>query len=261
MSVEKEIGFFPVSDWTDVGVTGYDVNIFGTTIMERPCNLGSAVLEGNCAVGAFSYFNGRSHVSNTSIGRYCSFGPEIMMNPGNHPVDWFSSHPFVCDPADASTGMKKFPEYKSIIAEIVPGTHNIHRSNGVRIGNDVWIGVRAIIMGGVTIGDGAIVAAGAVVTRDVPPYAIVAGVPARVIRLRFSEGVVERLLKAQWWKYDMSPLAAQADYSKVEEVLDLIESKRQDGSLTIFSPRRYELRRGPSGPIARAIESFKEDEK
>ena len=80
------------------------------------------------------------------------------------------------------------------------------------IGNDVWIGAHAQIKSGITIGTGSIVAAGAVVTKDVPPYAIVGGVPAKIIRYRFPEETVEKLLKSEWWKLSDKEIAARAEY-------------------------------------------------
>ncbi|WP_082504645.1 CatB-related O-acetyltransferase [Methylobacterium sp. Leaf111] len=118
-----------------------------------------------------------------SIGRYCSIagGVSIMLG-GNHRTDWITTFPFnVLDPvASAYTGH--------------PATNG-----DVRIGNDVWLGISCRIMSGVTVGDGACVAAGAVVTRDVPPYAIVGGVPAKVIRMRFTPEQIAALLEIRWW--------------------------------------------------------------
>jgi virginiamycin A acetyltransferase len=79
----------------------------------------------------------------------------------------------------------------------------------ITIGNDVWIGARAVILDGITIGDGAIVGACAVVTKDVPPYAVVAGVPARVIRYRFSEKKIRTLLELQWWEWSPEEIKAR----------------------------------------------------
>ena len=94
------------------------------------------------------------------------------------------------------------------------------------IGNDVWIGRNAIIMDGVTVGTGAIVGAAAVVTKDVPPYAIVAGVPARIIRYRFDEGTVKRLLANRWWDYPEEFIATRLKFDDVEQCLDVLERNR-----------------------------------
>ncbi|WP_283205842.1 CatB-related O-acetyltransferase [Methylobacterium cerastii] len=120
-----------------------------------------------------------------TIGRYCSIaaGVSIMLG-GNHRTDWVTTFPFgVLDPAAAA--------------------HTGHpATNGdVRIGNDVWLGDSCRILSGVTVGDGACVATGALVTRDVPPYAIVGGVPARIIRLRFSPDQIAAMLEIRWWDW------------------------------------------------------------
>jgi hypothetical protein len=94
------------------------------------------------------------------------------------------------------------------------------------IGNDVWTGHNVNIMAGVSVGDGAIVGAGSVVTKDVPPFAIVAGVPARVVRMRFSEAIIERLLRVKWWDLELSELSG-LPFRDVERCLDRIEEIRE----------------------------------
>jgi virginiamycin A acetyltransferase len=145
---------------------------------------------GQIAVGAHTY--GRPKVrfaesgSRLTIGRYGSIadGVEILLG-GNHRLDWITTYPFPALPGI-------WPE--------AAGLDGSHVSNGdVSIGHDVWLGSQCIILSGVTIGHGAVVAARAVVTRDVPPYAIVAGNPARVVRRRLSDAQIEALLAKRWW--------------------------------------------------------------
>lgn len=123
--------------------------------------------------------------SNLMVGNFTSFanGVEVYLG-GEHRTDWVTTFPF------------------SVLwkcAEGIPG-HPSSRGD-VQIGNDVWVGAEAVVLSGVRIGDGAVVGARAVVTRDVPPYAIVAGNPARLIRFRFSEDQIEKLLKIAWWEW------------------------------------------------------------
>lgn len=122
------------------------------------------------------------------IGKYCSIAAEttFIMNGGNHITTWLTTYPFPIFREGWETADP--PEW--------PNRGNTH------IGNDVWLGHRSTIMPGVTVGDGAIVASAAVVTRDVEPYAIVGGNPAAVIRSRFDAATVERLLAVAWWDWD-----------------------------------------------------------
>jgi len=169
----------------------------------RACELEpySHILEGLVlprGMGAFSYAVSPlpPHVS---VGRYCSIATRVEFIESEHPTDWVSSSPFSYSPQ----GLQGFRDYliekgeKAFILH--PGAQ--FRDQPVTIGHDVWIGQGASFTGGVTVGDGAIVAARAMVTRDVPPYAIVGGTPARIIRMRFPEPLAERLRALAWWRY------------------------------------------------------------
>ncbi len=143
-------------------------------------------------VGHFSY--GRPTVltwgegRKVFIGKYCSFanGVTIFLG-GNHRTDWLTTYPFsaLTDTWPEAVGIQGHP-----------------LSNGdVRIGNDVWFGANSTVMSGITVGDGAVIAAFSVVTKDVPPYAIIGGNPARIIRRRFSEETIKHLLEVKWWDW------------------------------------------------------------
>lgn len=125
----------------------------------------------------------------TKIGRYCSIASEVRVFNQNHPLNFKSTHGFFFNPV-----LKFCDDY---LANFIP----------LEIGNDVWIGCRAIIMPNVRrICDGAVIAAGAVVNKDVPPYAIVCGNPARVVRYRFSQGKIKELLESRWWEKPIEDL-------------------------------------------------------
>jgi chloramphenicol O-acetyltransferase type B len=125
--------------------------------------------------------------ANLHIGKYCSIAEEVLIFPGgNHRPDWVTTYPF--------SGIDAWPAAHQIKGH--PSTRG-----DIVIGNDVWLGYGSLILSGVTIGDGAVIGARAVVTKSVPPYAIVAGNPARLLRYRFSQQDVKRLLALQWWNW------------------------------------------------------------
>ena len=149
------------------------------------------ILVSKTEFGDFVYVANGSKISNAKIGNFCSIGPEVKIGLGKHPVDFVSTFPAFFS--------------KSRQCQISFVDENVYEEfENVKIGNDVWIGARAMIMDGVTIEDGAIVAAGAVVTKDVSAYSIVGGVPAKVIKKRFDEQSVNALKKMQWWHKEES---------------------------------------------------------
>lgn len=131
------------------------------------------------------------------IGKFCSIacGAKFLFNSANHALGSLSTYPFPI-----------FFEEWGLPVEDIPRAWD--NKGDIVVGNDVWIGYEAVILAGVTIGDGAVVGARAVVTRDVPPYAIVGGVPAKPIRKRFSDGVIDRLLELKWWDWPVERIAA-----------------------------------------------------
>ena len=130
------------------------------------------------------------------IGKFCSIacGAKFLFTSANHTLSSLSTYPFPI-----------FHEEWSLDAADVASAWD--NRGGITVGNDVWIGYEAVILSGVTIGDGAVVAARAVVTRDVPPYTVVGGVPARAIRRRFPEDTVQSLLKTRWWDWPEEEIA------------------------------------------------------
>ena len=174
-----------------------------------------AVLEGYNVFGKNSEFNGYlgacSYIGENSkiygkVGRFCSIAENVRVLQATHPTNLVSTSPsfystlgqngFVC--------VKENQCNEDLFADE-------ENRFPVVIGNDVWIGCGAMIMGGVTLGDGCIVAAGAVVTKDVPPYAIVGGVPAKVLKYRFDESTIARLLATKWWERDLEWIRTHSD--------------------------------------------------
>lgn len=156
----------------------------------------------NVELGRFSYVGRDTFMGSTRVGAYTSIGPNVVTALGRHPTHTFVSvHPHFYRGCCSENGHPVFEELKA-----ADSTANIV------IGNDVWIGARVTILDGVTIGDGAIVAAGAVVIKDVDPYSIVGGVPAKVLKKRFTPEQEQFLLRLKWWEKDKAWIETYAPY-------------------------------------------------
>ena len=149
------------------------------------------------------------------IGRFCSIacGAKFIMNSANHSLKSLSTYTFPLFGDDWGHDMKT--------------TESWDNRGDIVIGNDVWIGYEAVILSGVHIGDGAIIGTRAVVTKDVEPYTIVGGVPARPIRRRFSDDVISRLLELKWWDWPADKIAKCMTYIQSGDLLELEEMERQ----------------------------------
>ena len=156
--------------------------------------------------------------SKLKIGKYCSFAVPTILLGGEHRPDWITTFPF-----PDHIFSKSFPEANNI--------KGFSKTKGdVIIGNDVWVGKDAIILSGVKIGDGAVIAARSVVVKDVPPYTIIGGNPAKVIRKRFDEKTINQLLKIQWWNWPIT---------KIKKNIHLLCSKNIDKFITTNSVDKY----------------------
>lgn len=172
----------------------------------------SKILKGctvnHSTIGAYTYISYNGMVQNTTIGSYCSIANDVTIGLGMHPTNLFSTSPLFYK-ADNPFNVKLlekdsgYQEYKSI-----------------EIGSDVWIGANATVLDGVKIGHGVVIAAGAVVTKDVPAYAVVGGVPAQIIKFRFDADIRNKLLKTAWWEKD-----AQEVFSIRHILLEICQGK------------------------------------
>ena len=159
-------------------------------------NLKEDIKNNYAQIGDWTYGNLTVMRWNTNdkliVGKYSSIGPDVsIIFGGNHRQDWITTSPL---PAGTFQAYKKFPKAKNI-------KDFIYSKGEVKIGNDVWIGAKTIILSGSTIGDGVCIAAGSVVSGEIEPYSIVAGNPAKEIKKRFSEDIIKKLLTIKWWNF------------------------------------------------------------
>lgn len=158
-------------------------------------------LPNNVTIGEYTYIGNRTKLANVTIGKFCSIASDVKIGLGRHPTtEFISTYPafyskYNCGCLTSFTEYQKYEEFQNIIIE-----------------NDVWIGENAIVLDGVKICNGAIVAAGAVVTKDVPAYSIVGGVPARIIKYRFSEEKISLLESFKWWNKPIKWIIINADF-------------------------------------------------
>lgn len=190
--------------------------VFVKSSFGRNCRIACPIYIGDSNLGDYSYVEPFCRLSSTDVGRFCSIAPFCVIGPPSHPLNRLSSHP--------AFYLRNAPLGYVFVDESDDESADVR----TRIGNDVWIGAGAFVRRGVTIADGAVVGAGAVVTKDVPPYAIVGGAPARLIRYRFDASTVRGLLRLQWWKRDDGWLRRHASqFSDVRGVLEAAEPQEK----------------------------------
>lgn len=155
--------------------------------------LGATARLMNCRVGKYTRIKPGCVFKNVDVGNYCSIANDVMAGLGQHPTGYLSTNSIF---------------YKAGISADFAREIDFEEERRITIGNDVWIGNGAVIMDGVTIGNGAIIASRAVVTKDIPPYAVVGGVPAKVIKYRFAPDIIAALEASQWWNLEDDAILA-----------------------------------------------------
>ncbi len=186
--------------------TVVDSEIDKTSVVEHHANVRYS------KIGRYTYISARSGVVFAEIGNFCSIAAGVGIGGGAHKIDAVSTSPVFNKGRNVfkkNFGQIEFSPYKTTV-----------------IGNDVWIGNRALVLQGVKIGDGAIVGAGSVVTKDVEPYTIVAGNPARVIRKRFDDETVSKLIESKWWDMSDNELAKFGyEFESPEKLFEKLNKK------------------------------------
>ena len=191
------------------------------------------------SMGAFSYSQS-SLPPETEMGRYCSISNAVTAFNSEHPVKWVSVSPFSYNP-DAAPIFRQALEDSPQGPRYRQKPYDDHGRAPIRMGNDVWIGQHVQLKKGISIGNGAIIGAGAVVTKDVEPYAIMGGVPARCLRMRFDEETVERLERVRWWDYNFTEFYG-LDPAQPERFLDGLEERIAGGKVRPYRPEPVTLR-------------------
>ena len=183
-------------------------------------------------MGSFSY--SRSNLpTNTIVGRYTSIATNVTRLQESHPMNRFTTSNITYEIKNAA--LKRFTKDQNKEFDTIPNT--VPDCLPIVIGNDVWIG-QDVRFGskGITVGDGAVIAAGSIVTKDVPPYAVVAGVPARIIKFRFESHIIQRLLNLKWWQYPYTDFKEIRGDVKIETFIDILEKLIDEVELLPYLP-------------------------
>lgn len=192
----------------------FNANVSILAIVSASANIDKTVCIYRCvkikkaSIGAYTYIAAHTEIENATIGKFCSIADHCRIGMGAHTLKCLSTSPIFT---------QKINGCQTVWTEQNIGDKPL-LENTVLIGNDVWIGSHVLINGGIRIGDGAVIGAGAVVVKDVPPYAIVGGVPAKIIKYRFSEDIISKLKEVQWWNMPEAILKSRIKIFQKEDL-------------------------------------------
>ena len=183
--------------------------------IDKQAKICGGVAINNSKVGKFSYIGNNSRINNCEIGKFCSIAGSVIIGGGNHPMNWVSTSPV-------------FHSKKNIFNKSFSDNYFDPYSN-TYIGNDVWIASNVLIKSGVKIGDGAIVGMGSVVTKDVPAFQVWAGNPAKFIKKRFDDDLIEKLEEIKWWDWNDNKLNSLSDlFNNTEKFINILEKRKSN---------------------------------
>ena len=169
-------------------------------------------------IGEYSYICHSTKIFDAKIGKFCSIAADVIIGQAGHPTHLLSTSPF-------QYTRNKITQMGNILVDEDNLVRIKYENLTVKIGHDVWIGLGAMVMPGVTIGSGAIVGAGAIVTKDIPPYSVAVGVPAKVVKYRFSQDIIEKLLELEWWDYPKDFIVT-LPFDDVEKCIEILVANR-----------------------------------
>jgi acetyltransferase-like isoleucine patch superfamily enzyme len=165
-----------------------------SSIIAPNTHLLSNCIINNSQISSYTYIGKNCIVQNSNIGKFCSIANDVFIGLGKHPTNLIS------------TSTLFYKTQNTLNLQLVEKDHEFKEYENISIGHDVWIGARAIILDGITIGNGSIIAANSVVTKNVPAYAIVAGVPAKILKYRFQQNKIDELQKLEWWNWSLAEI-------------------------------------------------------
>ena len=202
------IGFIFATKLNFLGVRKNTLVSFSSFIFRSKLGRSVRVYSGavlkNTAVGSYTYIAPDCTIVNASIGNYCSIGAGVKVCIGKHPTNFFSTHPCFYSEKSVFHVKKSRLKFENEVGSVI-------------LGHDVWIGANALVFDDVAIGNGAVIGAGSIVTRDVEPYSVVVGIPARHIRFRFEEEQINELQQSCWWDNDPDSV----DIEKMEKIVNV----------------------------------------